>query len=141
MDCTSFILATLLNSSGIFESVTKLQKLAFLSIYEHGLERFTSFKWHYYGPFSTDIQNTINDLEEKGILSEKELNRVSCSGNEYTIKQFTLTMKGRRLAERWNTKISKENRIALVETIEEYGSRPLAEILDYVYKAYSPEDL
>jgi uncharacterized protein YwgA len=120
--------------------VTKLQKLAFLSIYENELEPFTSFKWHYYGPYSKEIQDTIDALKEKGIVSEKEYNRVSYSGNEYTIKRLSLTAKGRRLAENQSERISDENRAALIGTIEEYGNKPLAKILDYVYKAYSPED-
>lgn len=140
IDCTSFILATLLNSGGTFESVTKLQKLAFLSINENGLKPFTIFKWHYYGPYSKDIQDTIETLKEQRIVSEKEINRTSYSGNEYTIKRLSLTSKGRKLAENEIAKISDRNKDALFGTIEKYGNKPLAKILDYVYKAYNPED-
>jgi len=141
MDCKSFILALLRVYGGTIESATKIQKLAFLSIRERGFEPFTSFKWHYYGPFSKEIQDTVEALESQRIVSEKEINRVSYSGKEYTIKRLSLTAKGRRLAESEDYRIDPNNEGALLGTVEEYGNKPLAKILDYVYKAYSPEDL
>ena len=141
VNCRSFVF-TLLNAyGGTIESVTKIQKLAFLSIRENGLEPFTSFRWHYYGPYSKDIQDAINTLKEEGIVSEKEFCRTSYSGDEYTIKRLSLTAKGRRLAENQSGGFGGENKAALLKTIEKYGNKPLAKILDYVYKAYSPEDL
>jgi uncharacterized protein YwgA len=140
MDCTAFILTTLLNSGGTFESATKLQKLAFLSINENGLEPFTNFKWHHYGPYSSDIQKTVDDLQEGGFVVEKLITRISYSGHKYTVKQLTLTQKGRKRAGEEVCKISDQNRAALFGTIEKYGNKPLTKILDYVYKAYSSED-
>lgn len=141
IDCRSFILSLLQVYGGTIESATKIQKLAFLSIRENGLTPFTNFKWHYYGPFSKEIQDTVDVLKSQEIVSEEEINRVSYSGKEYTIKRLSLTAKGRRLAESENCRIGSDNEAALLETIEKYGDKPLAKILDYVYKAYSPEDL
>jgi uncharacterized protein YwgA len=141
MEPSSFILAMLLNSGGTFESVTKLQKLAFLAIREKGLESFTDFKWHFYGPYSEEIQKTIDNLKEQHIISERVFERTSYFGDKYTIKRLSLTPQGRTLAYSAISRLSNQNRTALFRTIEEYGDKPLARILDYVYKAYSPETL
>lgn len=141
MDCASFILATLLNSGGTFESATKLQKLAFLSIYESGLESFTGFKWHYYGPYSKELQDTVETLTEEGLVTEKSIDRISYSGNEYTVKRLSLTLEGREVAEAIVAEINNQDKAALFETIDKYGNKPLSKILEYVYNAYSPEDL
>lgn len=141
MDCTSFILTTLLNSGGTFESATKLQKIAFLSTHEGRLKPFTSFIWHYYGPYSKELDETIDALVKEGSITEESIDRTSYSGNEYTIKRLSLTPKGIKLAKAGVCKISQDNREALFETIDKYGGKPLSKILDYVYKAYGPEDL
>lgn len=141
VDCRSFILTLLRAYGGTIESATKIQKLAFLSIRENGLDPFTGFKWHYYGPFSKEIQDTVEALRNQRIVSEKEINRVSYSGKKYTIKRLSLTARGKRLADSENCRIDSDNEAALFGTIEKYGNKPLAKILDYVYKAYSPEDL
>jgi uncharacterized protein YwgA len=140
MDCGSFILITLLNAGGTFGSVTKLQKLAFLSIQETDIESFTEFKWHLYGPFSKEIEDTIDALHTQGILVEKEISRMNHFGDEYTVKQLSLTTKGRKLAENKIGEINECEKKAILATIDKYGDRPLAQILDYVYKAYDAKD-
>lgn len=141
MNCASFILSTILNSGGTFESATKLQKIAFLSIYENGLETFTEFKWHHYGPFSREIQTTVEGLARKKIIREESIDRVSYSGTPYTTKRLTLTPKGLEMAKVIVGKVNLENKNALYETINKWGDRPLSRILEYVYNAYSPQDL
>jgi uncharacterized protein YwgA len=140
MDCKSFILATLLNSGGIFESATKLQKLAFLSIYENGLEAFTNFTWHHYGPFSRELQEEVDTLARETLVNEKSINRISYHGNEYTVKCLILTPRGKEVAESIIATMSERNKKALLETIDKYGNKHLSQILQYVYTAYSPED-
>ena len=141
MDCKSFILATLLNSGGTFESATKLQKIAFLSVYEKGLESFTDFTWHHYGPFSRELQDEVGVLAFDDLITEKSITRTSYLGTEYTVKSLSLTKKGKKEAECIVGKITYENKKALLETIDRYGSKHLSQILQYVYSAYSPEDL
>lgn len=141
MDCASFILATLLNSGGTFESATKLQKIAFLSIYENGLEVFTDFTWHHYGPFSRELQEEVDTLARKNLVKEKSINRTSYLGNDYTVKRLSLTPQGKEIAERIVVAMNAKNKKALLETIDKYGNRHLSQILQYVYSAYSPEDL
>ncbi len=141
MNCRSFILATLLNSGGSFESATKLQKVAFLSIYENGLETFTTFKWHHYGPYSKELQETTEALSREGLVIEESINRTSYSGNDYTVKKLSLTKKGMEQALPLTKQLKDKDKISLLETIDKYGDRPLSRILEYVYSAYSPEDL
>ena len=141
MNCSQFILATLLNSGGVFESATKLQKIGFLSIYEKGLEAFTEFSWYHYGPFSKELQDTVETLNNEGLVIEEKLNRVSSSGNEYIIKRLTLTQKGKQKAKSVIAEMNGPNKLSLFETINQYGNKSLGKILQYVYSAYSPEDL
>ena len=141
MNCTSFILATLLNSGGTFESATKLQKIAFLSTHENRLDSFTNFKWHHYGPYSEELEDTVKTLARDGLLTEESINRTSYSGNEYTIKRLGLTPKGVDNAIAEVRKMSLKNREVLFDTLDKYGNKPLSKILEYVYNAYSPEDL
>ena len=141
MDCKSFILATLLNSGGTFESATKLQKIAFLSIYEQGLEAFTNFIWHHYGPFSRELQEEVETLVREKLVDERAINRTSYQGNEYTVKRLSLTSHGKRVAENIISSMDTKNKKALLETIDRFSGRHLSQILQYVYAAYSPEDL
>ena len=141
MDCKSFILATLLNSGGTFESATKLQKIAFLSIYENSLEAFTEFTWHHYGPFSRELQEEVETLSGEKLVEERIINRTSYQGNEYAVKRLSLTPKGKEVAESIVAAMNDKNKKALLETIDKYGSRHLSQILQYVYTTYSPEDL
>ena len=141
MDCKSFILATLLNSGGTFESATKLQKIAFLSIYENCLEVFTTFKWHNYGPFSRELQEEVETLAKEKIVDEESINRTSYLGNEYTVKRLSLTTQGKEIAQCVVATIDAKNRQALLDTIDKFGDKHLSQILQYVYTAYSPEDL
>ena len=140
MDCAIFILATLLNSGGKFESATKLQKLAFLSIYENGMDPFTNFKWHHYGPYSKELQDTVNILTEEGLVNEETIERISYSGNLYTVKRLTLTPEGRAKINDEIDVVDEKSKVALVKTLAQYGNKPLARILDYVYKAYNSQD-
>jgi uncharacterized protein YwgA len=141
VNCASFILTTILNSGGTFESSTKLQKIAFLSIYENGMEAFTEFKWHHYGPYSNELQDAVDVLSEEGLIIEESLDRVSYSGKPYTVKRLSLTPKGRIIANSRLNEINSKNKTALFDTIDKYGNKPLSKILEYVYNAYSPEDL
>jgi uncharacterized protein YwgA len=141
MDCKSFILATLLNSGGTFESATKLQKIAFLAIYENGLETFTEFIWHHYGPFSRELQEAVGTLSREGLVNDESIERTSYSGSIYTIKRLSLTPRGKESAKNIVASMESKNKVALLETIDRYESKPLSIILQYVYTAYSPEDL
>jgi hypothetical protein len=141
LDCASFTLILLYNYGGKFESATKLQKIAFLSIAENGLTPFTDFKWHHYGPYSKELQETVEDLGKQDLVSEEQINRTSYFGDEYSIRRLRLTIKGKRQIEKELSEIDAKDRLALIRTIEQYGDLPLSRILDYVYKAYSPKDL
>lgn len=140
MDSKSFVLATILNSGGTFESATKLQKLAFLSIHENGLVPFANFKWHHYGPFSRELENTVGELNHKGLITEKEIKRTSYFGDNYNIKKMCLTPKGLRVIQKVLPSINKSDIKALSITIRQYGNKPLSTILEYVYNAYKSED-
>ena len=141
LSCSSFILSTILSSGGRFESATKLQKLAFLSIYENGLEHFTDFKWHHYGPFSKELQDTVSMLSNEDLIVEESINRTSYSGKPYTITRLSLTPRGYEMAKKAMEEITAKNKKALFETMDKYSCKPLSKILEYVYNAYNPEDL
>ena len=78
---------------------------------------------------------------KKGIVVEESIDRVSYSGNPYTVTRLTLTPKGMEEAKLEMQRINSKNKTALFDTIKQYGDRPLSKILEYVYNAYSPQDL
>lgn len=141
MNCNQFILATILNSGGVFESATKLQKIAFLAIQENNLDSFTDFIWYRYGPFSRELQNTVEELSREGLVTEEELDRTSYSGHEYKIRRLTLTSDGRQTARAVFSEMDESNKTSLLKALDTYGNKPLSRIIQYVYSAYSPNDL
>jgi len=60
---------------GVVEGRMKLMKLAFLVDYEHYLkagQQLSEFDWiyHYYGPYSREVIETVYDLEHEGTIVE-----------------------------------------------------------------------
>lgn len=141
MNSEDFILLLLTEYGGSLESVTKLQKMAFLSIYEGGVSPFTDFEWYHYGPYSRELQEVVELLDEGGLISEEEERKTSYFGDIYTVKTLRLTPRGKRALEEKMSNIDSEERRAIRNILRQYGDRPLSKLLDYVYKAYSPSDL
>lgn len=61
---------TLIKEAGIIDGRKKFQKIVFI-IQSKGVDIQERFKYHYYGPFSSDLQLEIDDLVDSGILLEE----------------------------------------------------------------------
>lgn len=140
IDCESFVLAVLNEFGGSFESATRLQKLAFLSIYENRIPHFTEFRWYRYGPYSIDLTNAVNSLHERGLINIEDIQGVSRFGDEYTVRRISFTERGSHQLPKL-VQLDSDEIISLRKTIRQYGHQNLSDLLGYVYGAYSPEDL
>jgi len=137
----AFVLLLLKECGGYFESSTKIQKIAFLSIYENEMPSFTDFTWYNYGPYSKELSETIDRMNLDGLINIKEETLISRFGDEYKIHKYYLTKKGYNKLQKNMNMINNDEKFSLYKTLRFYGKKPLSEVLNYVYEAYSPEDL
>ncbi len=117
-------------------SMTRFQKMAFLAdkeVFEK--DEYTDWKPHYYGPFSRDLENDIENYSKKGLLkSEKRRHPIS---NE-PVSCYMLTDEGK---EKFNSLCSNKKYVSYIEKIKKRFFRyqfhkTNAILLSYVYKNY-----
>lgn len=149
-----------------FSGITRLEKLLYLLECEtdfEGIGNFFRFEAHNFGPFSKEVYEAIDfllsceliDVRDKAFTSvysssdeAKLLAETSDvvdmpdeygSESEVTEKQFQLTPNGRKVAGIMRDAI-KRRRPSDVEAIDEivrkYGTRPLTQLIRYVYRKY-----
>jgi len=156
MDINRMVLILIKNlvDMGFKPGRTQLQKYGYFM-----LERFDSRSIHtpyYYGPFSTEVEQSVHDLVSLGLVNESfelipELDTVEYPGRKY---QYALTAKGEKVSQ----KILDENRAEcekveamvknLVELVGKYPQRLInAAKIHYILKSHklrknpSPEEL
>lgn len=61
----------LLKYVGIIKGRTKFQKMVYI-LQNKGISFSEKFKYHYYGPYSSELQLEIDELVDRGIFKEKE---------------------------------------------------------------------
>lgn len=61
----------LLKYVGIIKGRTKFQKMVYI-LQNKGVNFSEKFKYHYYGPYSSELQLEIDELVDRGIFKEKE---------------------------------------------------------------------
>jgi uncharacterized protein len=148
-----------------FSGITRLEKLLYLLECEtdfEGIGNFFHFEAHNFGPFSKEVYEAIEFLlscelievhekaftsvysssDEAKLLAETSDDDVSDeygTESEVTEKQFKLTPNGRKVAGIMRDAI-KRRRPSDVEAIDEivrkYGTRPLTQLIRYVYRQY-----
>lgn len=141
MNSKEFIMILLDRFNGRIESATRVQKLAFLAIQESDISPFTVFQWRDYGPFSSELKGSLQELEMNGFIQIKNEKRTTFMGDPYNIRIFQLTDKGQACLQQIKGKIKNDDLRTVYSIVEDYGHNPLSEILNYVYEAYSPDDL
>ena len=67
------ILALVKLTNNKVEGRTKFQKLVYI-LKNHGADFKYKFKYHYFGPYSTNLQLEIEELVDQGVLIEKGFN-------------------------------------------------------------------
>lgn len=141
MEIADFLIILLDECNGEIESETRLHKLTFLTEREKQFDFAVQFKWHHYGPYSKDVTNVLTNLDKNGVLTMNEEERVTFMGDAYSIKTFKLTSKGRNRAEIIRNRLSNNTIQSIRAIINQYGMKPLKDILSYVYTSYSSTDL
>ena len=105
-------------------SRTHLQKEMFLLLKETVFQKEDWYKFvpHYYGPFSRELDNDLNELVASGLVNEST--------------GFALTPEGFKDADAlWNT-LDQSHKTALSSIKERYNRLTSEKLLDYVYGKY-----
>jgi uncharacterized protein YwgA len=105
-------------------SKTHLQKEMFLLLNETVFQKVDGYKFvpHYYGPFSRELDNDLNDLVVTGLVNDSD--------------GFTLTPEGFKDAQDlWNNQ-DQTRKAALTRIKEKYNRLNSEKLLEYVYGKY-----
>jgi hypothetical protein len=133
--------------------ITRLEKLLFLVEKETDApQRVTGQKLDFvaydYGPFSKDVYQAVEILEQSRLLEEERLVdgetidsmedvdiTGAVEGDEYVERRFVLTANGQLVADllsRHHPDVMGK----LTEIKDKYAERPLSSLIRYVYKTY-----
>lgn len=133
--------------------VTRLEKLLFLADRETKVSAAVAdeplvFKAYNYGPFSKEVYEAVDLLEESELVTEERqvdgqtldsLEDLEVTGtadeDEYITRCFVLTSKGQAVA-RYLGEQHPEVVSALSEIKDRYAGRSLSSLIRYVYQAY-----
>lgn len=141
MNSKEFVMILLDCFNGRIESATRVQKLAFLTIQESNVSSFANFRWRNFGPFSGELKRSLDEMNRNGLIRIEKEERITFMGDPYTITIFQLTEDGQERVERLKEQVDETILSAIHEIIDQYGYQPLNKLLNYVYTAYSPDDL
>lgn len=141
------------SARGRVNGITRLEKLLYLveketsvaDSVEGGHLRFTAYN---YGPFSKDVYEAVELLEESGLLTEERIvdgqtidsmEDVTVTGaveaDEYVERRFVLTEHGHLVANllsQHHPGVAKQ----LTAIKDQYAERSLSGLIRYVYKTY-----
>jgi len=131
------LLLTYINN-GVFESMTRLMKFIFLLEKEFGITTNYEFIWYKYGPFSKDVLNDVDALEQSGLLEldEELLGYHEASGEPIVRKKIILTKKGKQIARDLLFNTAQGIVDKLKSIIKKYYGEPLKKLLDHIYSKY-----
>jgi uncharacterized protein YwgA len=115
---------------------TRLHKLLFLSKMEGGLKEVNYFEFrpYYYGPYSFDLKDIIEDMTFHGWITEERI------GDMYIYK---LTEEGKKFLENLEEYLKSENpeiirliKESIDNVIKQYKDYSIKKLIEYVYKKY-----
>lgn len=134
--------------------ITRLEKLVFLLQKEGNFGEFYEFEAYDYGPWSGDIHDDIETLEE-GKLAEMRSEKMKiflevqdekeCVVHETfdeetefptEVKLYRLSDNGIRAGDKVFGQLTPEERQKILEIKRKYNSIPLVDLLKYVYTKY-----
>lgn len=127
--------------SGRIEGRTRLQKLAFLTQKELqdriDLDKELEFIHYKYGPFSQDLIEAVEMLQDKGLLRRRK--ETNLSGDEKYI--YTITRKGSSAFEHNLENSSDSEEIQAISksaehVIKDYNQLSLSNLIETVYDEY-----
>jgi hypothetical protein len=127
----------ILKNAGVIKGRVRFQKMVFLGQKELGLPKKFKFTKYYYGPYSWELTETIEDLILQGDITEHVQQY-----DDYTLYIYRLSDQGKETAETKQVSIDKKR-----STVEDTGDAlhalagvPLKKILNYVYGKFPTLD-
>lgn len=114
-------------------TVTRIHKLLFLAVVEGGIDVGVTFKPHYFGPWSPDIQRTLNELVREDLVT---LETGGLTEEGYIPKVYRLTDEGRKELELIIAVTDRLQLHRLKRILARYGHLPLSLIIAYIYSKY-----
>jgi uncharacterized protein YwgA len=124
-----------LSPNGRVEGRKRLQKLVFLSMVEGHLGEYFKFEPHHFGPYSSDLQESLTHMNIHGYVEESKTEIEGLSPR----RDYTITDQGReRLVELESDDSIPKRKEKLMKVIENYSEMTTPEILTHVYGVYMP---
>lgn len=136
--------------AGRLDGITRLEKLLFLANEEEGMDGLVddpfTFKPYHYGPYSREVYEAVELLEEAGLVSEErfmgenqldeaEELAVDVSDELGVERRFRLTESGETVADLLASKTPEAfKRLATIKS--NYGGLSLNRLIRYVYSKY-----
>ena len=130
------LLLQLISNSKSVLGRTRLQKMVFLAEKEEDTPFSLSFSKYYYGPYSSELQDTIDSMVASELVQEESYS--TPTGDEGY--KYTLTPHGAALLEQIGTGISRGEKKGIDRIVRKYSHMPLRELLDHVYSNYVDPD-
>jgi uncharacterized protein YwgA len=114
------------------EGKTKFQKLVYLAQQEEGLDDHFEFQKYNYGPYSFELTETLETLEDLDMISVSK--KTFSTEGRFKGKKFiySLTEKGKKQLDG----VNKDVKQPLSSSSEEWGDKSLDDVLTYVYDKY-----
>lgn len=126
----------IIDIAGEVHGSTRLQKLVFLGGVEAHIGEFFNFMTCQYGPYSSDLDRTIQQHLAFGFVTEDETKLSERYGVRH---DYSLTEKGAEQVQTLEQHSEiKEMRKKLENAIDEFVDAPLNDLLKYTYKKYLP---
>ena len=99
MKKSDFLLCVISAKGGSVKGRTMLQKTCYFVWILSGAERETDFKAHFYGPYSPNLDDTLNELVSIGLLQQRQIGfgAADRSGFEIRRNDFELTEAGQEI--------------------------------------------
>lgn len=128
-----FPLALLHIGGASIEGATRFQKLVFLAQEETDLDSIFGFRPDKYGPFSPELAQTLEVLENEGYI-ERDVEQTRAGHERFN---YRLTQKGVKAARG----MAKDNQYKPLyengkEVKKAHNEKPLDTLLKYVYRKY-----
>jgi len=114
---------------GEVDGRTKLQKIIFLGQQELGLEKIFDFNEYYYGPYSDELTDALEQLIRSGDIIEDIEMHGDYIKYTYRLSNFTGIP---------NETVIPEN---IMHSFKRLSGVPRKKIIDYVYRKYLPHRL
>ena len=119
---------------GAMKGRTRFEKLLYLQKEELRFVKgnFYSFQWYHYGPFSKELLDDLNDLQDENLISV-EAREVDMNSGIAHLYIYRLTSKGKELIPGILQEFPPET-LKKLENLKRFNAMPLEKLKEYVYR-------